>query len=251
LISLFPSGTGNGLAESLVGCKDVLSSTLHIVRGNTRNTNILGSYCEDKLIGYSGCIFGTQFYADILQISQSDGPLQWMGRARALALPFLFLLKPIPTAQAEVTVYSNEIQISDESGETIEKILNKEDTFKQESCASLIMPWAIIDEAGKFCVMAEDHRKDEFYAFIYAPMGKIAMMKHLYQIISRKDNVLNNTKIKKVTGYAIRMKFLGTEDEPEHPGNHKVSVDGELMNTSKPDYYVRLITGLVSAYSSK
>ncbi|XP_033755497.1 ceramide kinase-like [Pecten maximus] len=101
-LAIIPTGTGNGVAEGLYGCQDVLTVTLHVVRGKVRTTRLLGTYADDKLVGYSGCISGLGLGADMMYIA--DKKLRWMRAARYLALPWVFMFRGIRHVKAEFTL---------------------------------------------------------------------------------------------------------------------------------------------------
>ncbi|KAK6179323.1 hypothetical protein SNE40_011711 [Patella caerulea] len=78
-IGIIPTGTGNGLAGGCYKTKDIVTSVLHIIRGETRPTNIVSLYEDGRLVSFASVIIGYGYFLDLT--SKTDN-MRWLGSWR-------------------------------------------------------------------------------------------------------------------------------------------------------------------------
>ncbi|OWF54541.1 ceramide kinase-like [Mizuhopecten yessoensis] len=252
-LAVIPTGTGNGVAEGLIGCQDVLTATLHVIRGKIRTNRILATYADSRLVGYSGCVFGIGLAADMMYIA--DKKLRWLKAARYLALPFVFMLRGIRHTEAEFTMNIRKRITMRDGSEQHEEFVFEEEKINQETSMVMSWPFQLLDDAGHFnlfksCIrnVTRKHNGDMFMV-IYERMGWLQMLQHFRDLHARKDGAFEKDfiKIRRCQSIKIRLK--------EKPGessiyNRLVSIDGELQECENPEYFVRILDGALNLFCS-
>ncbi|XP_029639216.1 ceramide kinase-like isoform X1 [Octopus sinensis] len=80
-IGIIPAGTGNMMVKMLHGNDDIITATLHIIRGFHQSSNMYSIYQDGKLSLYSFLMIGFGFSGELIKSSLSKS---WMGSAKYL-----------------------------------------------------------------------------------------------------------------------------------------------------------------------
>ncbi|XP_014784081.1 ceramide kinase [Octopus bimaculoides] len=80
-IGIIPAGTGNMMVKMLHGNDDIITATLHIIRGFHQSSNMYSIYQDGELSLYSVLMIGFGFSGELIKSSLSK---KWMGSAKYL-----------------------------------------------------------------------------------------------------------------------------------------------------------------------
>ncbi|XP_060081330.1 ceramide kinase-like [Ylistrum balloti] len=252
-LAIMPTGTGNGVSEGLYGCQDVLTATLHVIRGKVRPSRILGTYADDKLVGYSGCVTGLGLGAEMMYIA--DKKLRWMKAARYIALPLVFMFRGIRFVEAEITLNKRKRVTVGEGTQQHEEFVYEEEKLNQDTSMILMWPFPLLDENGHFnmyksCLanVNRAHRGDMFIV-VYERLGKIQLVQHFLHLYRRNEVAFERDFLKVRRAQSIKIKFK------EKPGESSVfnriaSIDGELQKCEEPEYFIKIYEGPLNVYAS-
>lgn len=251
-LAIMPTGTGNGVSEGLYGCQDVLTATLHVIKGKVRTTRILGTYADKKLVGYSGCISGLGLAAEMIYIV--DNQFRWMRAFRYLAIPFIFTFRGIRHVETEITLNKRKTILVGDGADQRKEFVYEEEKLDNDTSMVMVWPFSLLDDNGKFnlyksCVanVNTQHRGDMFIA-VYKCMGLMQLFQHFYQLYSKKENVFESsfTEVHRAQSINIRYK-----EKPNSRSvyNRLVSIDGEIQECQEPDFLIKILEGTLKVFS--
>ncbi|VDI72528.1 Hypothetical predicted protein, partial [Mytilus galloprovincialis] len=236
-ISFIPAGTGNGMANILYGCVDVVTSTLHLVKGGIKDYPVFGNFCEKKLVAYSFMMAAYGLFADLIHSVDSQ---RWLKKLRYLVVPiWFFLFKGLRNFDAELT-----FEYTQKKKEDKQKSSNPEQALETETeHMTLMNVMALIDKIafGVDDGLSDDESNKlefgkEFGLMIYKPAGRFAMIKHFIQLgkaaskefIDRCDFL----SFKVVKALTIRIP------KSESDMDLLINLDGQIYKLTKPEIYI-------------
>ncbi|XP_076082885.1 ceramide kinase 1-like isoform X2 [Mytilus galloprovincialis] len=248
-ISFIPAGTGNGMANILYGCVDVVTSTLHLVKGGIKDYPVFGNFCENKLVAYSFMMAAYGLFADLIHSVDSQ---RWLKKLRYLVVPiWFFLFKGLRNFDAELT-----FEYTQKKKEDKQKSSNPEQALETETeHMTLMNVMALIDKIafGVDDGLSDDESNKlefgkEFGLMIYKPAGRFAMIKHFIQLgkaaskefIDRCDFL----SFKVVKALTIRIP------KSESDMDLLINLDGQIYKLTKPEIYITLIPNAIKMVSS-
>ncbi|XP_063432666.1 ceramide kinase-like [Mytilus trossulus] len=242
-IGIIPAGTGNGLVSILHGCKDVMTSTLHIVKGRKKCCNVTGSYNDGDLIGYGVFIAAYGLFVDL---ADDVHRFRWLKIFRIIAVPFYYMfLKKLREINVDITY------------ESLDGILHhsKEDNIdcqgKQKKRLINLLALSYDLDFEDYHKDKQPEKKDQFDLLDYTPCSRFDLMKHFYNLLHLTKehldsvNFISHNKVK-----AFNLEVTDDKNPSEQEQNLRYNIDGEIYNIKTPNLYVKLHPRCYNVYSS-
>ncbi|CAC5410648.1 CERK [Mytilus coruscus] len=247
-ISFIPAGTGNGMATITYGCVDVVTSTLHLVKGGIQDYPVFGNFCENKLVAYSFMLSAYGLFADLIHSVDSQ---RWMKKLRYLIVPiWFFLFKGLRNFEAELTLEYSRKEKEDE-----QKLSNPDQALETETEKMTLMNvMALLDKIafGIDDGLCEESTKlefgKEFGLMIYKPAGRFAMIKHFINLgkATTKEFIDSCDFLSFKVVKALTIRLPNSESDIDLLMN----LDGQIYKLTKPEINITLIPNAIKMVSS-
>ncbi|VDI14459.1 Hypothetical predicted protein [Mytilus galloprovincialis] len=218
--------TGNGLVSILHGCKDVMTSTLHIVKGRRKCCNVTGNYNDGDLIGYGVFIAAYGLFVDF---ADDVHRFRWLRIFRIIAVPFYYMfLKSIREINVDITY------------EFLDGILHhsKEDNIDCQ-------------DFEDYTKDKQREKNDQFDLLDYTPCSRFDLIKHFYNLVNLTKEHLDSVNFithNKVTSFNLEVTEDNNPSEQEQ--NLRYNIDGEIYSIKTPNLFVKLHPRCYNVYSS-
>ncbi|XP_052099547.1 uncharacterized protein LOC127734030 isoform X1 [Mytilus californianus] len=239
-IGIIPAGTGNGLVGILHGCKDVMTSTLQIVKGRKKCCNVTGNYNDGDLIGYGVFIAAYGLFVDL---ADDVHRFRWMKIFRIIAVPFYYMfLKRL----REINV-----DIKYDFLDGILHHLKADCQVKQKKRLINLMALTYDLDFEDYPKDEQPEKKDQFDLLDYTPCSRFDLIKHFYNLVHLTKEHLDSVSFithNKVTAFNLEVTEDNNPSEQEQ--NLRYNIDGEIYNIKTPNLYVKLHPRCYTVYSS-
>ncbi|XP_062591765.1 uncharacterized protein LOC134253266 isoform X2 [Saccostrea cucullata] len=268
-ITLIPTGTGCGLTEYNTGCKDILTSCLHVIKGRTVPCHLLALYSSGKLLGFggTGCSYG--FMTDNLYYS--DRMFRWLGRIRYFVVPiwlFLFKSQKNRPFDAKVMCYASVTErLNSENNKTEifvedKKLLGHHSytsdtvTFKRKLWNLMVFNInAMIDGKVVFDVPGMYVPKPDTCTsfFFYGDVSARAMFRFLKNIVTRAPMDVTNNELEAINIQGLKTEVTDSCDRQEREMTllkRLVQLDGEMYQLDSPSFQLWHKLNVLQFFSS-
>lgn len=240
-VAFIPAGTGNGMASVAHGCVDVRTSTLHILKGQTKKLPVFGNFCSSVLVGYSFLMTAYGMFAELMYYVDYH---RWMKKLRYVFLPAWFLFfKTFRQVDAEVTYEVFEDDVAKLQDETVSKTVTKMMTITS-IFALTSRSKGIFDD----CSFEEIKSNDYAVVMTYKPTRRQKMISHFAKFrnkFSKKAiDALDFASLHPIQ--SMKVKIPNSESDMDLI----VNMDGEIFKLPHPEIYIKYMPGMYRLFSS-
>ncbi|KAJ8303484.1 hypothetical protein KUTeg_019880 [Tegillarca granosa] len=187
-IGIVPTGTGNAIAENCYGCKDHVTSVLHIIKGHRRCRMIGGVYCDNR---YVTCTALLVAYGLFGKMSAAVEEQRWLSRARYLIVPtYYFLIKPQEEINLEITAYCRSTEDSPISNVESNATDNTTKEIKDVYTNLIIFMADMLDDDDKIRenVLTSYKTSDIVTLTLFKKCSRWSLVSFLFKLMAKNEN---------------------------------------------------------------